>query len=94
MTFWKFAGHILVTCPTYHFAKQFSESSRKRDVLFFEWTQHSRLVEKVFGCEKGMGVCHGSDIEYVFGYSAYMNATDKQFSEDVMKMWTNFAKNR
>ena len=53
--FYEFYGDIEITCPTYHFAKQFAHSSTKRDVFFYEWTYPSRLLVAV-GCTKDMGV--------------------------------------
>ena len=93
LAFYDFFGDLIITCPTYHFAKQFAQSSPKRDALFYEWTYPSKLIQSTVGCTKDMGVCHASELEYVFGFSLMMNETDRQFSEDVMKMWTNFAKN-
>ena len=85
--FWDFYGDIHITCPCYHFAKAFSEHTPKRNVYFYEWTYISP-----YGCPKEMGVCHGAEVGYVFGHPVLKNMADKKFSEDSMKIWTNFAK--
>ncbi|CAG2169441.1 unnamed protein product [Oppiella nova] len=50
----------------------------------------------VFGCND-RHMCHGASSQYVYGkpvrYPQMFSETDYGFSLDVMKMWTNFAKN-
>ena len=91
--FYDYYGDALMKCPTYFFAKQFAEHFPKKNALFYEWTYPTHVMAFLLGCTNDMGVCHASDIEYVFGFPVSRNTADKKFSEDVMKMWTNFAKN-
>ena len=85
--FYDFYGDIYITCPTYQFTKHFAKSSPKKNVFFYEWTYIPS-----YDTHKEMGVPHGAETTYVFGGLVLKNASDKQFSDDVMKMWTNFAK--
>ncbi|CAG2116888.1 unnamed protein product, partial [Medioppia subpectinata] len=90
--FWNFFGDVVITCPTYLFAKDFAVNSPDRDVYFFEWTYPSKFVGPVMGCTPEMGVCHAAEIEHVFGLPVLMKSPDADFSNSVVNMWTNFAK--
>ena len=90
--FYEFFGDLVIKCPTYFFVKQFAEYSPKSKAYFYEWTHPSHLIGPLLGCTKDMGVCHASEIEVVFGLNALSHSSDAQFSKDVMKIWTNFAK--
>ncbi|CAG2121755.1 unnamed protein product, partial [Medioppia subpectinata] len=90
--FWEFFGDLGITCPTYHFAKQFAQNSPNKEVYFYDWTQPALILGPIMGCTTEMGVCHAADIEYVFGMGVLMKLEHQEFSESVMKMWTNFAK--
>ena len=91
--YYNFYGDVHEVCPTYFFAKRFAEESADRDVYFYQWTHTGPLTRP--GC-KGFGVCHGSELEYVFGRDVSQNTTesDQKFGIDAMKIWTNFAKNK
>ncbi|XP_054166309.1 cholinesterase 1-like [Oppia nitens] len=91
--FWQLFGDHVITCPTYLFAKQFAQHTPKRNVMFYQWTYYSESYSSLFGCTKEMGVCHAMDIPFVFGLPVIMHGEEQAFSEQVMKMWTNFAKN-
>ena len=91
--FAKFYGDLRHTCSTYLYAKEFAKHSPKRSVYFYYWTYVSRLIASELGCTEGMGVCHNSDVPYVFGEPILKNMSDKRFSEYVIELWTNFAKN-
>ena len=94
LAFYDFYGDLHMKCPTYLFAKRFAEVSTNKNVYFYEWTHRAALLSSFMGCTEEMGVCHAADLEYVFGLSVIFNMTDKQFSLDIMKVWTNFAKSR
>ena len=85
--YYDFFGDIYIACPTYEFAKHFAQFSPKKNVFFYKWTYIPS-----YNTHKAMGVPHGAENTYVFGGPVLKNASDKQFSKDVMKMWTNFAK--
>ncbi|CAG2179541.1 unnamed protein product, partial [Oppiella nova] len=77
-------GDLLMVCPTYGFAKRFAKSGRDTNLF------------AMFGCDEHT-ICHGADIAYVFGEPVrtpkMFTETDYDFSLDIMKIWTNFAKN-
>ena len=86
-------GDMLMVCPTYGFAKRFAKSGR--DVYFYRFNYQTNLFA-MFGCDENT-ICHGADIAYVFGEPLknpqMFTETDYDFSLEVMKIWTNFAKN-
>ncbi|XP_054166216.1 cholinesterase-like [Oppia nitens] len=102
LAFFDFFGDIHVKCPLYLFSRQYARlshnsSRQQQNNYFYELTYQSKLA-KMWGCGDGMGICHGSEIEFVFGVPLTMNDTihtkvDKEFSLYVMKLWTDFAKN-
>ncbi|CAG2117816.1 unnamed protein product, partial [Medioppia subpectinata] len=85
--FWQFYGDVHIVCPTYLFAKQFAKWSPKKRVYFYDWTYVSHILAPMIGCTEEMGVCHASELEYVFGAPIVMNTTDRQFSDNVVTMW-------
>ena len=83
-------GDLEFVCPTNDFAHSYSENGNK--VYMYNFRQRSSINS----WPKWMGVMHGYEIEYVFGdpmepSKGYENH-EKQFSLNVMKYWTNFAK--
>ncbi|CAG2176930.1 unnamed protein product [Oppiella nova] len=76
--FLKLLTDLLVVCPTYTFAKRFAKRAR------------------VIGCSD-RHMCHGSSSQYIYGQPIktpkLFAKKDYDFSLDVMRMWTNFAKN-
>ena len=83
-------GDLMITCPTHQFAVNYAKQSDKSSVYFYETTyqrHHSTLYN----------VTHGAELDFVFGLPLIYpdkNDTeiDRQFSRDVMQMWTDFAK--
>ena len=76
-----------VTC---HFAKEFAHANPKRKTFFYEQTYQS---PKRGGDPNSIG--HGCDVEFVFGNylgSAKHVPLDETFSQQMMTMWTDFAK--
>ena len=92
--FYDFFGDVCLTCPTYHFAKQFAQNTAT-NTFFYEWTYISSDLKSHPECTEGMGVCHWTDVRFVFGDPLLGNhlETDKKFSEQVMTIWTDFVKN-
>ncbi|CAG2112822.1 unnamed protein product, partial [Medioppia subpectinata] len=86
-------GDLVITCPTYHFAKRLATNGHK--LYFYRFNCQSKQFSNLSACESGV-VCHGADIDFVFGHPlrnpTLYTETDYDFSIDVMKMWTNFAK--
>ncbi|CAG2181305.1 unnamed protein product, partial [Oppiella nova] len=81
-------GDSGIKCSTYLFAKQVAQHSTTRNVYFYELT-YGHLQ----GCdEQTMGICHGSDIEFVFNKTHSNPQLDLPFSKEWMTYWTNFAK--
>ena len=87
-----FYGELRITCSAYFFAKKFAEYSPTKNVFFYHWTYVSTLIQKSLGCSPDMGVCHTSEVPYVFGLPVLKNMNDKKFSEYAVELWTNFAK--
>ncbi len=94
--FSQFYGDLIITCPTYFFAKQFAENSPKGKVYFYELTyvrNNSKLYR--FDTER-MGIYHGAELEFVFGLPFLdpesSSEIDRNLSKNVMSLWTNFAK--
>ena len=89
--FYDFYGDFYYKCRTYFFAKSFAENNPKRKTYFYELTYKSK-----HGCdERTMGICHGADIEFVYGEVLRDKSNSKvdiDFSLEIIKMWTNFAK--
>ncbi|CAG2172870.1 unnamed protein product [Oppiella nova] len=80
-------GDLVFTCATYHFAKQFAKSG-----------QNSNFYANLgFTVCSGDTICHGADLPYVFGSplvsQKMFTETDYDFSIEIMKMLTDFAKN-
>ncbi|XP_054165680.1 acetylcholinesterase-like [Oppia nitens] len=95
--FGDFVGDILIKCPTYHFAKQVAKqlSNTTRNVYFYELTYANLFISSLIGCKSG-DVCHGLDLDFVFGLPLlipeYHKPKDIFFAQQIMKMWTDFAK--
>ncbi|CAG2173268.1 unnamed protein product, partial [Oppiella nova] len=99
--FYEFYGDIQMKYPTYLFAKLFAINTQKsgKNVYFYELTYQSQAFADIFKCGDEMSsVAHGMDIPIIFGWGLtpdrahLFSDTDAQFSRDVMRMWTNFAK--
>ena len=93
--FYDLLGDIGIICPTYHFAKQYYSSYTKGKTYFYQLTYQNTDYAMLPCDEKTMGICHMADIPFVFGtflITPNNSAIDIQFSKDIMKMWTNFAK--
>jgi carboxylesterase type B len=96
LSFSQFYGDLIITCPTYFFAKQFAQNSPKQKVFFYELT-YARNNSKDYHCDtESMGICHGAELEFVFGIPLLepesSSELDRNFSKKVMSLWTNFAK--
>ena len=86
-------GDILLKCPTYLFAKQYAEHSSEETGVYFYGLTHTSKGEAM---EEYMGIFHGSDIDFVFGNLLLRpndySEEDIQFTEQIVKYWTDFAK--
>ena len=90
---YEFVGDLAIKCPTYHFAKRFSQyTSPQTNVLFYLLT-HSAYPGR-YGYD--FGVHHGSELELVFGHPLLFRKSNSneniEFSKEVMKLFTDFAK--
>ncbi|CAG2120957.1 unnamed protein product, partial [Medioppia subpectinata] len=87
-------GDLVMTCPTYLFAKRFATNGQ--NVYFYRFNFQSQFYGNIFG-NTGDAVCHGADLAFVYGFPLrhpqLFSETEYDFSIDVMKMWTDFAKN-
>ncbi|CAG2114000.1 unnamed protein product, partial [Medioppia subpectinata] len=86
-------GDLGITCPAYHFAKNLAANGHR--VYFYQLSFQCKLFDSLRGCMPGH-VCHGADLQLCFGHplrqQTLFSETEYDFSIDVMKMWTNFAK--
>ncbi len=76
--------------PTCHFAKNFAHNNPKSKTYFYEQSYQS--PKRVGDISQ---IRHGCDVEFVFGN--YLGSIahvplDETFSQEVMTMWSNFAK--
>ncbi|CAG2117036.1 unnamed protein product, partial [Medioppia subpectinata] len=98
--FYEFVGDLWVKYPTYLFARQMTTTvGNRHNIYFYELTHQNQFFAKVFKCDiEGSTAGHIMDIPFVFGmpfvdhWAHAFDDTDRQFSRDVMRMWTNFAK--
>lgn len=89
--FYDLYGDLLINCPAYLFARQVAKHSKARNVYFYQQTYQSG--GHLQGCdEKTMGICHGSDLEFVFYRTGGSGQIDLVFSKEWISYWTNFAK--
>ncbi|CAG2118674.1 unnamed protein product, partial [Medioppia subpectinata] len=88
-------GDLEYTCPTYHFTKSLATNGQKV-VYFYRFNFQTQLTARQRNCADGH-VCHAADSNLMFGqplrYPSLYSKTEYDFSIEVMKMWTNFAKN-
>ena len=92
----RYFGDIAFVCPTYLFAKQFALKAPKRKTYFYEVTYDCKNCGNNVCPEDRNAVSHGAEQKYVFG-QPFLNQSaftqlDRDFSREVMNMWTNFAK--
>ncbi|CAG2100776.1 unnamed protein product [Medioppia subpectinata] len=98
--FYEYFGDLFMKYPTYLFAKLLASRVRNRhNIYFYELTHQNQLFAINLLCsEPESGIGHCMDIPFVFGKSIVgpnvksYDETDRQFSRDVIRMWTNFAK--
>uniref|UniRef100_A0A1I8IJM9 Carboxylic ester hydrolase n=1 Tax=Macrostomum lignano TaxID=282301 RepID=A0A1I8IJM9_9PLAT len=87
-------------CPTIEFAEKYAlmlGRNAAHSIWMYSFEQRSELLP----LPDWTGVLHGYELDYVFGSpfnerftGKYYNytETERQFSDDLMKFWTNFAK--
>ena len=93
---WKlfdFTGDVIITCPTYHFAKRYAELSSPETNIYFYQLNH--IMRNIIPFTD-IGVYHLAELEFVFG-SALVNPSSTsevnvEFSKEIIKLWTDFAK--
>ncbi|CAG2120960.1 unnamed protein product, partial [Medioppia subpectinata] len=86
-------GDIGLKCGTYLFAKHFAIKSNSTANNVYFWEQTYQSGGHLQGCdEKTMGICHGSDLEFVFFRTGANPELDIPFSKEWITLWTNFAK--
>ncbi|CAG2120614.1 unnamed protein product, partial [Medioppia subpectinata] len=98
--FYQYLGDLLIKYPTYLFARQMATTvGNRHNIYFYELSYQSQFCAKIFQCDdEDSAIGHGMDIPCVLGQPFiaemvdFFDETDRQFSRDVMRMWTNFAK--
>ncbi|CAG2121084.1 unnamed protein product, partial [Medioppia subpectinata] len=85
-------GDTGLKCNTYLFAKHVAQHQTGGANVYF-WEQTYQSGGNLQGCdEKTMGICHGSDLEFVFFRTGANPKLDIPFSKEWITLWTNFAK--
>ncbi|XP_054165658.1 cholinesterase 2-like [Oppia nitens] len=96
-------GDLLMVCPTYLFTKLLSMvQNYGKNVYYYRFDYKSdkmdnpwKILEKYMGLN-GSLIHHSSDLDFVFGTPIIkqqdFSELDYDFSLEVMKMWTDFAK--
>ncbi|CAG2178752.1 unnamed protein product [Oppiella nova] len=92
--FYDLFGDVGIKCPTYLTAKQYANYAIKSG------SKSRSQFAKILDCGENMGICHESDVEFVFGLPLWVDKLypkthtqlDVDFSLYVMKLWTDFAK--
>ena len=81
-------GDYLITCSSIFQAEYYSLAGNQ--VYFYLFDYRSETSPRAHW----MGVSHFDEVQYVFGNSLFKNFTDyeEELSDDIMDMWTTFAK--
>lgn len=88
-------GDYHQACPTILFGRQYALHSAA-NVFSFRVARPPKV--SVFpNCHGWMGVCHGDDVVFIYGFPIRLRGTvydelDYQQSVDMIKAWTNFAR--
>ncbi|OTF74658.1 hypothetical protein BLA29_010703 [Euroglyphus maynei] len=85
-------GDLRFNCPVMLFGQQMARANPKNRFYAYRFDRRTILADRM-QCDEWMGVCHASDILYVFSNSLMsLYPKDSQLSIDVMNSWTRFAK--
>nr|XP_027196472.1 cholinesterase 1-like [Dermatophagoides pteronyssinus] len=85
-------GDLRFNCPVMLYGQQMARANPKNHFYAYRF-DHRTLVSDRMHCYEWMGVCHASEILYVFSNSMLtLYPKDSQLSIDIMNSWTNFAK--
>ena len=91
----------MIKCPSFKFAKMYSERTNKANIYLYELTygvtSKSLLKGILFDfVESTFGVIHGMELFFVFGLPLIepqeYQQNDIKLSKEIMKHWTDFAK--
>ena len=84
---------FMFTCSSDLFAEKFAKKDNVYAYYFTYRSQKKPLLDK---CNGWMGACHAEELLFVFGLPLKnpqdYDQVDYQFSLDVIKAWTDFAK--
>ena len=85
-------GDLRFNCPVMLYGQQMARANPKNHFYAYRF-DHRTLVSDRMHCYEWMGVCHASELLYVFSNSMLtLYPKDSQLSIDIMNSWTNFAK--
>ncbi|RWS23808.1 acetylcholinesterase-like protein, partial [Leptotrombidium deliense] len=86
-------GAVTLLCPVVLFGEQFGAFEPRRKAYFYHFTYRSK---KNNVWPDWFGVGHSSELFYVFGkplkYREQFDDIDRALSNDVIRIWTTFAK--
>ncbi|KAH9521103.1 cholinesterase 1-like [Dermatophagoides farinae] len=84
-------GDLRFNCPVMLYGKQMARANPKNRFYAYRFDRRTILADRMH-CDEWMGVCHASDLLYVFSHSMMtIYPRDSQLSIDVMNSWTRFA---
>ncbi|KAH7641350.1 cholinesterase [Dermatophagoides farinae] len=90
-------GDYHLICPSIFFGETFASHSESNNVYGYHLV-HKPTISAIVECVGYMGVCHGDDLVYLFGFPIELRGIgysedDFYQSMDMIKAWSNFAHN-
>ncbi|KAH9417531.1 hypothetical protein DERP_007530 [Dermatophagoides pteronyssinus] len=97
----------IMICPTYLFTQQYARmlarnATNVNRVYSYRFDHYSPYMMALL-CFRWMGACHAADIPIMFGlasdpsismlYKIIFKSNDRKISQQIMKVWINFAEN-
>lgn len=89
-------GDYHLTCPTIFFGETFAAHSESNNVFGYYLVKKPSL-SALLECVGYMGVCHGDDLVFLFGFPIELRGTvyseeDFYQSMDMINAWSHFAR--
>lgn len=88
-------GDYHITCPTVLFGQEYGHLTKADRVYAYRVVQPPS-IPVFLTCHGWMGVCHGDDVLYLFGFPIRLRGivfteADYKLAVDMIKAWTSFA---
>lgn len=89
-------GDYHITCPTVLFGQYYGRFT-KADRVFAYRVVQPPSIPVFLKCHGWMGVCHGDDVMYLFGFPLRLRGVvfteaDYKLAKDMIAAWTSFAR--